>query len=98
MVMDEPEGVAAFHVADPVLQLPVYHFNASALSALAPAGAHVLDLGSGSGRLLAHLAACRPDLTITGTDLAETMLDTGRSLLEAEGLADRVTLRAADMT
>jgi SAM-dependent methyltransferase len=98
MVMDDDDSVAAFHTAHPVLQLPVYRANALAMSRLLPEGGTVLDLGSGSGQLLAHLATARPDVRIVGTDLAETMIATGRSMLQESGLADRVTLEEADMT
>lgn len=98
MVMDDEMSVAAFHTADPILQLPIYRFNALAMSALLPEGGSVLDLGSGSGRLLAHLAEARPDIRAVGTDLAETMLATGRTSLEGVSLDERVELRRADMT
>jgi tRNA (cmo5U34)-methyltransferase len=98
MVMDDPASVAAFHTADPVLQLPMYRFNALAMSALLPDRGRVLDLGSGSGRLLAHLAAARPDVHAVGTDLADNMLTAGRASLQDDGLADRVELRKADIT
>ena len=38
------------------------------LAPLLPAGAAVLDIGAGDGRLAAAIAAVRPDLTITGID------------------------------
>ena len=98
MVMDEPESVAAFHTADPVLQLPVYRLSAESASKLLPANGRVLDLGSGTGRLLAYLAGARQDARIVGTDLAANMLATGREMLEAEGLSGRIELREADMT
>jgi tRNA (cmo5U34)-methyltransferase len=98
MVMDEPASVAAFHTADPLLQLPVYRFNALAMSALLPEGGSVLDLGSGSGRLLAHLAQARPDIQALGTDLADNMLAAGRACHRDDGLAERVELRKADIT
>lgn len=96
--MDEAESVAAFHVGHPVLQLPIYHVNAMAMSRLLPSGGRVLDLGSGSAQLVAHLAAARPDVQITGIDLAERMLETGRSMLRERALDERVELRRADMT
>jgi SAM-dependent methyltransferase len=98
MAMNEEGSVAAFHVAHPVLQLPVYRVSALALSALLPPGGRLLDLGSGTGRLLAHLAEARPDVTCVGTDLAANMLATGREWLREEGLDGRVELREADMT
>lgn len=96
--MDDETSVAAFHTANPVYQLPVYRVNAEAMSHLLPEDGVVLDLGSGSGQLLAHLARARPDVRGIGTDLAESMLDTGRGLLRDAGLADRVELVQADMT
>jgi SAM-dependent methyltransferase len=98
MVMDEEEAVAAFDVADPVLQLPVYRVSAEATSRLLPEGGRLLDLGSGTGRLLAHLASARPDIHATGTDLAERMLTRGRAMLDEERLDGRIELRQADMT
>jgi tRNA (cmo5U34)-methyltransferase len=98
MVMDEADSVAQFHqggASSPAL-LPVYDLNARAISALTPARGRVLDLGCGSGQLLAFLARRRPDLAITGLDLSERMLATGRSMLEREGLAERITLLRGD--
>ena len=89
--MDDPTSVAAFHTADPVLQLPMYRFNALAMSSLLPEGGRVLDLGCGSGRLLAHLATARSDVSAVGTDLADNMLAAGRASLQDEGLAENST-------
>jgi ubiquinone/menaquinone biosynthesis C-methylase UbiE len=98
MVMDDAEAVAAFDAVDPVLQLPIYRLNALAMSALVPTGGAVLDLGSGSGRLLAELARGRPDVRVVGTDLAPVMLLAGRAALADAGFDGRVELRHADMT
>ncbi len=98
MVMDDEASVAAFHTANPIYQLPVYRVSAEAMSRLLPEEGVVLDLGSGSGQLLAHLAQARPDVRAIGTDLAESMLETGRRLLREAGLGDRVELVRADMT
>ena len=96
--MDQEDSVVAFHVEDPVLQRPVYRFNSEAMSHLLPQGGRVLDLGCGSGRLLADLARARPDLEVIGVDLADGMLMAGSTALRDEGLSDRVTLHHADMT
>jgi ubiquinone/menaquinone biosynthesis C-methylase UbiE len=98
MIMDEQSSVVAFDAVHPLMQLPVYRFNALAMSALLPEGSKVLDLGSGSGRLLMHLAQCRPDVEALGIDLADRMLTLGRASLQDAGLAGRVGLRLADMT
>jgi SAM-dependent methyltransferase len=76
----------------------VYDFNARALNALLPEGARLLDLGVGSGRALASMARVRPDLQITGVDLAPNMLATARELFDAERLSGRIELVEADIT
>lgn len=59
-------------------------------------GDPVLELGCGSGRLLAPLAA--EGHRVTGVDRSHAMLDRAASLLAAEDLAGRVTLHHGDMT
>lgn len=98
MVMDDPHAVHAFDVAHPVLQAPVYRVNALALSRLLPEGGTLLDLGSGSGRLLIDLAAARPDVRLEGRDLAPNMVAAGRRTLTEVNLHDRVKLVLGDMT
>lgn len=98
--MNEPESVAQFHAGgtkSPGMQA-VYDFSARALNALLPEGARLLDLGVGSGRALAYIARLRPDLHVTGVDLAPNMLATARGLFEAEGLDSRIELVEADIT
>lgn len=99
-VMDAVSGVASFHAAgdDDGLLLPVYHFNALAVSKLLPPNGVLLDLGSGSGQFLRYLACRRPDVKIIGLELSAEMIRVGREMLRREGLAGRVTLRQADMT
>jgi SAM-dependent methyltransferase len=98
MVMDEPRGVAEYDQAGATLQVPIHQFNARAISRLLPNGGTVVDLGCGSGRLLAHLAHGRPDARIVGLDLSEPMIEAGRRRLEQEGLAERVELQLGDIT
>jgi tRNA (cmo5U34)-methyltransferase len=98
MTMDEPEAVAEFHAAGSETSLPVYDFNARALGRLLPRGGTLLDLGSGSARLLGYLAQRRPDLRIVGLDLSDEMLLLGRRWLAEVGVGDRVELRKADIT
>jgi len=98
--MAEASGVSAFDregTADGAL-LPVYHFNAMALSRMLPRGGRLLDLGSGSGRFLAYLAERRPDVSVVGLELSETMAGTGRRALAAAGLDGRVSIEVGDMT
>jgi ubiquinone/menaquinone biosynthesis C-methylase UbiE len=98
MAMDDPEGVAAFDVAHPILQAPIYRLNALALSRLLPEQGTLLDLGSGTGRLLIELATARRDVRICGRDLAPNMVRMGWEALAAAGLEERVELAAGDMT
>ncbi|MET0839306.1 MAG: class I SAM-dependent methyltransferase [Marmoricola sp.] len=96
--MDDAEGVRAFHESAPTVQMPTYEFNASMMSRLLPRGGTVLDLGSGSGQLAAHLATGRTDVTITCVDLSEEMLRTGRIMASAGGLEERLSFVAGDIT
>jgi ubiquinone/menaquinone biosynthesis C-methylase UbiE len=98
MVMDDPEAVAAFDLAHPILQAPIYRLNALALSRLLPVKGTLLDLGSGTGRLLIELAIARPDVRLYGRDLAPNMVRAGREALAAAGLEERVELAVGDMT
>jgi SAM-dependent methyltransferase len=97
-VMDELQGVKEYDEFGTTGEVGIHHFSALAISRLLPEGGTLLDLGCGSGRLLARLAHGRPDARIIGLDLSEPMLETGRRLLESEGLADRVELRRGDIT
>lgn len=100
MVMDDPDSVAQFHAGgvSSAGMMMVYDFNARALDALLPQNARLLDLGVGSGRALAYLARHRPDIHVTGVDLAPNMLATAQSLFESEGLDDRIELVESDIT
>ncbi|GHD60211.1 class I SAM-dependent methyltransferase [Jeongeupia chitinilytica] len=54
-------------------RVPLYLSNRGALrqlEPLIPQGAHVIDLGAGTGTVLAWLARRRPDLRLTGVELA----------------------------
>ena len=98
MIMDDAAAVREYDAIGATLQRGVHHFSALAIGRMLPKGGTVLDLGCGSGRLLARLARGRPDARIVGVDLSEPMLETGRALLEREGLTDRVELRKGDIT
>ncbi len=97
MVMDEPQSVVEFDQAGADVQVPIHHFNALGISRLLPEGGTLIDLGCGSGRLLASLARGRPDVRIIGLDLSEPMLETGRQLLERDGIGN-VELRRGNVT
>lgn len=95
--MSSPASVAGFDAAGEKNLLPVYHFNARAIAALAGRNFHLLDLGSGSGQFLAYLGRHRPDLMITGIELSESMVEVGRQRIERSGLPSRVRLVCGDM-
>lgn len=97
-VMDEPQGVKEYDEFGTAGEVGTHTFAARGISRLLPKGGTLLDLGCGSGRLLARLARARPDARIIGLDLSEPMLETGRNTLEQEGLSDRVQLRHGDIT
>src|SRR5919206_1503041 len=93
MVMDEPQGVQEYDRIGADIQVGIHLFNSRGISRLLPEGGTVLDLGCGSGRLLARLAPGPPDARLIGLDLSDPMLETGRGMLEREGLGERVELR-----
>jgi SAM-dependent methyltransferase len=96
--MDEPQGVAEYDEFGTAGEVGVHELSARAISRLLPEGGTLVDLGCGSGRLLARLAKGRPDARLIGFDLSEPMLAAARRLMEGEGLADRVELRHGDIT
>jgi ubiquinone/menaquinone biosynthesis C-methylase UbiE len=74
---------------------PFYNRLAKDIAASVPRNAELLDVGTGPGILLKKLASARPDLRITGIDIADDMIEHAR-----HNLADLATppdLRAADV-
>ena len=74
----------------------LYRRIAADIAQLAPAGARVLDIGTGPGVLLVELAALRPDARLTGVDLSADMVASARRNLEP--YADRASAQVADVT
>jgi SAM-dependent methyltransferase len=91
--MASAESIAGFDEQGGLSLLPIYRFNALAIHR----GAQIVDLGCGTGRFLAYLAAHRPDLKIVGLDFAEEMVRIGRRHLARAGLDGRVRLLPGDM-
>ncbi|HET6909245.1 MAG TPA: class I SAM-dependent methyltransferase [Mycobacteriales bacterium] len=60
-----------------------------------PSGGHLLDVGSGPGRLLVTLARRRPDAQLAGIDPSESMVQRARERIGAAGIADRVDVTVA---
>lgn len=99
MVWADPEVVEAFDATGQPdgANAAAYHLNAAAVSALAPPGGTVVDLGCGSGRMLAALASARSDLRACGIELSAPMLKLGRNLIATTGMANRVELVEGNM-
>ncbi|MBK6871875.1 MAG: class I SAM-dependent methyltransferase [Kineosporiaceae bacterium] len=60
-----------------------------------PPGAGLLDVGTGPGRLLVEVARRRPDVRVTGVDLAPDMVETARGHLAEFG--ERAAVLVADV-
>lgn len=58
----------------------------------AGAGIVAIDLGSGTGILAASLARSRPGITVIATDQSAAAVASSRATMEANGLADRVSV------
>jgi len=74
---------------------PFYRRMAKEIAAIAPRDAALLDVGTGPGILLKMLAKARPDLRLTGIDIAADMIDHAKHNLA--DLAVTPDLRAADV-
>lgn len=98
LVMDAASHVEAFDQVGQETLTPLYHFNALAMSRLLPKGGRLLDLGSGSGRLLAYLAKGRPDVEIIGLELSAPMVEVGNKHFKEAGIYPQVRLEIGDMT
>lgn len=66
------------------------------LDAVALADGTAVDLGCGTGVLAVALARLRPALSITATDESAAAVASARATVEANGVADRVTVVRAD--
>lgn len=77
------------------LDLPAAGIEAALLALLPTHAGNLLDIGTGTGRLL-ELAADRVDRA-TGIDMSRDMLALARARLAERGLADRCAVRQADM-
>jgi release factor glutamine methyltransferase len=64
---------------------------------LLPAGARVVDVGTGSGAVALALAQERPDLDVLATDSSADALDVARSNAARLGLDGAVTFREGDL-
>lgn len=53
----------------------------------------LLDIGTGPGWLLMHLARLSPELKLTGIDISPAMVQTAKNNMHREGLSERVDIR-----
>lgn len=70
-------------------------WRAKAVGMLGSPG-RILDVATGTGDLALLLARRMPGAKVVGVDLSEGMIAVGRKKVEEAGLADRITLQAAD--
>ena len=63
-----------------------------------PAGARILDVGTGTGHLPVLLAGRNPRYDVTGVDLAASCIRAARARGERAGLSDRVRFVHGDVT
>ena len=71
-------GLDFWVAPDVLIPRPETELLVDAVVAAAPAGASVIDLGTGSGCIALSIAIARPDLTITATDLSAAALAVAR--------------------
>ncbi len=74
----EPPAWLYAHLARRAVFSRIYRFWADDLVRILPPEGRLLDVGTGPGYLLDHLAAKRPDLKLVGLDPSLAMLQQGR--------------------
>jgi len=62
-----------------------------------PAGAELLDVGTGSGAIAIAVASEKPDVQVTAIDSSAAALQVARRNAERHGLIDRIRFREADL-
>lgn len=99
LVMDTPENVAAFRDAgEPNGPLGgTYLFNALHISRTIQGRRHVVDLACGPARQLGIVAKLNPEISFTGVDLSDEMLEAAREHVRKEGLSN-VSFQKGDVT
>ena len=73
----------------------LYRRVASRVLASLPHGAHVLDVGTGPGRLLVELATRRPDIQLTGIDPSADMVSHAGSRVQEAAVVGPIDIRLA---
>jgi SAM-dependent methyltransferase len=59
---------------------------------------HVLDVGSGPGRLATKIAQLAPDVNVTGLDISDEMIERARTVTVVSFVDHRVDFRVGDVT
>lgn len=72
--------------------------TAAQLKATLPDNAHILVVGSGTGKDIAELAALNPTWQFTAQDISTDMLNIGQKRFADLGISDRVTIHVGDIT
>jgi ubiquinone/menaquinone biosynthesis C-methylase UbiE len=75
--LEPPPWLYTLMARGPLFRRIYRRFLADLADAL-PAGARLLDIGTGPGYLLSYLAALRPDLRLCGLDASHPMLSRGK--------------------
>ena len=82
-----------------LLGRPIYrHITRDVVSAELPAGARVLDVGTGPGRLPRRIAAACPQVSVVGVDLSEAMIAFATAAAADVPGAERLRFQVADVT
>lgn len=89
------ESAARYDRMTRYLMRPVFRRVAADAATALPPRASVLDVGTGPGHLLVEMARVRPDLQLTGVDLAPGMIDVARRNLA--GLGGRAVAVVGDV-
>jgi S-adenosylmethionine-diacylgycerolhomoserine-N-methlytransferase len=84
------------HIYD-VTRLPYLLGRDALIAELSPPpGAHVLEIGCGTGRNLIRIARAYPGVECFGIDVSNVMLETARRSIASAGFAGRIALAQAD--
>ena len=95
-LMDTPEQTSAYAAAD--FSEPNGLFCQHLKTALADQPpAQLIDLGCGSGGLLAQMAHTLPEWTLIGVDAGPNMLGLAQATIDSDQLSDRVSLVQAHL-
>jgi ubiquinone/menaquinone biosynthesis C-methylase UbiE len=94
--MDSLEAAYTYdHLTRKYLQILHAGFVETALN-FCPEAGRVLEVGTGTGRILIEMAKYNPRLSLVGLELSANMLAVARENARREGVADRIAFLLAD--